>query len=117
MEKLKFKDITGEFMAAEAKENPEVRKWLVAECKKTIQAKVYPKVKNEKGKWVADRTQPYKLVERKITLKNVAHNFAEKFHPEALEKPEKAPTFFDVVDMLDKFSAQIDAAATKDTTK
>lgn len=94
-QKMKIEDI-GEWCKA----NGQVA-WLKEKGKTLIEKPVYPKVKNEKGKMVEDKTQaPIGTKMVKIDFITLKRAFAEKFMPEILPASHKKPNMYDYIDSL-----------------
>ena len=79
-------------------ENNQVE-WLKKEAAKKVEVKVYPKVKNEKGKMVQDKTQaPIGTKEVNIPYVELKNNFVNKFMPELAPKANaKKPSMYDMI--------------------
>lgn len=82
------------------KENGEVE-WLKKTAAKKVEYKVYPKVKNESGKMVADKSAKPKIEKRPISFIQIKIEFCEKFMPEIMpKKKDKKPTMYDLISSL-----------------
>lgn len=71
--------------------------WLKAKAQETREFKVYPKVKNEEGKMVVDKSQPYQIEMRPISFIQLKKDFVEQFMPEIAPKATKKETMFDKI--------------------
>ena len=71
--------------------------WLKAKAQEKREFKVYPKVKNEEGKMVVDKSQPYKIEFRPISFIQLKKDFVNEFMPEIAPKAQKKETMFDKI--------------------
>lgn len=72
--------------------------WLKATAAQEVTVKQYPKVKNEAGKMVADKTAKPKYVKAPITFIQIKKAFCEKFMPELLPKAKaKKPSMYEII--------------------
>ena len=99
-----YNDITIENIIDYCKENGKVD-WLKKEAAKTVDYKVYPRVKkvNEDGKTVsvADKSQKPTIKKEKISFIQIKKAFCEEFMPEKLpEKKDKKPTMYELIAKL-----------------
>ena len=97
---MDFKTMTIHDIGEWCKANGQVD-WLKAESHKMVDCVIYPKVKNEAGKWVKDKSQEPKIEKRRITFVQLKADFVEKFMPEIAPKAKpRASTMYDYIDSL-----------------
>lgn len=74
--------------------------WLKETAAKKMEYKVYPRVKNEEGKLVVDKSAEPKIEMRPISFIQIKIAFVDKFMPEIAPKKNKKPTMYDLIAAL-----------------
>jgi hypothetical protein len=82
---MDYKKMTIDDIIAWCQVNNQVA-WLKAKAAEEVIVKQYPRVKNEAGKMVADKTAAPTLVKAPITFIQIKKAFCEKFMPEIMPK-------------------------------
>lgn len=98
---MKVKEVTPQFIAQWCKENGKVD-WYKAEATKIVDCLVYPRVKNEEGKNVADKSQEPKVEKRAVTFLQFKNTFIETFGAEIGIARKTAPktNFRNLIDFI-----------------
>lgn len=97
---MNYKTMTIDDIINWCQENKQVT-WLKAKAKEKVEVKQFPKVKNEAGKMVADKTQAPTIVKAPITFIQIKKAFCEQFMPELLpQSKDKKPTMYDKIAAL-----------------
>lgn len=97
---MDYKKMNIEDIIAWCKEHGEVE-WLKATAAKEVEYKVYPKVKNESGKMVADKSATPTIEMRPISFIQIKIAFCEKFMPEIIpHAKEKKVSMYDLIKAL-----------------
>ena len=75
--------------------------WLKEAASRQVDYKVYPRVKDENGKWHTDKNQDPRIEKRPISFVQLKIEFVNKFMPEiAPKKKEKEPNMYQRIALL-----------------
>lgn len=96
---MDYKNMSIEDIIAWCQANNQVA-WLKETAAKKVEYKVYPRVKNEEGKLVVDKSAEPKIEMRPISFIQIKIAFVEKFMPEIAPKKTKKPTMYDLIAAL-----------------
>lgn len=99
---LEFKTMTKEDIGEWCKANgAEAVAWIKAKAREMVDKPIYPKVKNEKGKMVDDKTQePIGTKKVKISMVQLKIDFCRKYMPEILPASHKKLSMYDYFESL-----------------
>lgn len=74
--------------------------WLKKKSSKYVEVLVYPRVKNEEGKFVVDKTQKPKAKKRRISFIQLKNEFVNEFMPEIRPAKLEKKTMYDLISEL-----------------
>ena len=93
---MDYKSMNLEDIIAWCKKNNQVA-WLKKAAAKKVDVKIYPKIKNEEGKLVADKTQKPTSKKRPISFIQLKNEFVDEFMPEIRPKSVEKKTMYDII--------------------
>lgn len=91
---MNYQDMSIEDIIEWCKANNQVA-WLKETASQKVEYKVYPRVKDEKGKWHSDKTATPTIEMRPISFIQIKIAFVNKFMPEIAPKAQKKESMYD----------------------
>ncbi len=96
---MNYKSMDLNDIIAWCKKNEQVA-WLKKAANKKVDVKIYPKVKNEEGKLVADKSKKPTIKKRPISFIQLKNEFVTEFMPEIRPKKVQKKTMYELISEL-----------------